>query len=109
MKQCLECKAEFEPKNPKGVFCSTKCRQKDYRRKINQIVKASRSKIFLEAQKEERANPFISAARGRDKSGVNEDENKHKLWKAGDPKENSMAFYLKYDCYTYIELENKLK
>lgn len=34
MKQCKECGNDFEPKNPKGVFCSTACRQKDYRKKI---------------------------------------------------------------------------
>lgn len=33
---------------------------------------------------------------------------KHPLWKDGDPKENSMAFYHKYDCYTYEEIESKL-
>ena len=26
MKNCLHCKKEFEPKNPKGKYCSTKCR-----------------------------------------------------------------------------------
>lgn len=34
---------------------------------------------------------------------------KHRLWKDGDPKEGSMAFFLKYDCYTYDELQNKQK
>ena len=34
-------------------------------------------------------------------------ETRHPLWKEGDPKENSMAFYMKYDCYNYSELENK--
>ena len=28
---------------------------------------------------------------------------KHPLYKEGDPKEGSMAFYMKYDCYTYEE------
>lgn len=35
------------------------------------------------------------------------DTTKHRLWKAGDPKENTGAFYMKYDCMTYQELENK--
>ena len=39
----------------------------------------------------------------------NKDTKKHKLWKEGDPKENSMAFYSKYDCANYAELEQKLK
>lgn len=34
MKQCKECGIDFEPKNPKGTFCSDACRQKDYRKKI---------------------------------------------------------------------------
>lgn len=34
---------------------------------------------------------------------------KHPLWKEGDPKENSMAFYMKYDCYNYSELKDKQK
>jgi hypothetical protein len=34
MKQCKECGKDFEPKNPKGIFCSTICKQKDYRKKI---------------------------------------------------------------------------
>jgi hypothetical protein len=33
---------------------------------------------------------------------------RHPLWKQGDPKENSGAFFLKYDCNNYSELE-KLK
>ena len=32
---------------------------------------------------------------------------KHSLWKEGDPKENSMAFFLKYDCHNYSELKSK--
>ena len=32
----------------------------------------------------------------------------HKLYKNGDPKENSAAFMMKYDCANYAELEKKL-
>lgn len=73
----------------------------------------------------DRDSPFTNAARGKDESGINEDEiknalnstetkkevkansnfGKHKLWKQGDPKENSMAFSLKYGCSNYTELE----
>lgn len=57
---------------------------------------------------------FINAARGRDESGINEDEliklNKtHPLYRKGDPKENTTSFFMKYDCYNYKELELKLK
>jgi hypothetical protein len=31
---------------------------------------------------------------------------KHKLWKEGDPPENTFSFYRKYDCMTYAELES---
>lgn len=34
MKQCMSCAIDFQPKNPKGIFCSAACRQKDYRIKI---------------------------------------------------------------------------
>jgi hypothetical protein len=34
MKKCLECPKEFEPINPKGLFCSAACRQKNYRKKV---------------------------------------------------------------------------
>ena len=34
MKKCKECGVEFEPKNPKGIFCSNKCKQIDYRNSI---------------------------------------------------------------------------
>lgn len=37
-----------------------------------------------------------------------ENTSKHPLWKENDPKEGSMGFYMKYDCYTYEELQ-KLK
>ena len=30
---------------------------------------------------------------------------KHPLWKQGDPKENSMAFIMKYNCNNYEELQ----
>jgi hypothetical protein len=34
MKVCKECKIEFEPDNSKAMFCSAKCRQKDYRKSV---------------------------------------------------------------------------
>jgi hypothetical protein len=43
MKKCIVCGNEFEPKNKKGVYCSQKCKQKDYRKQIAEIVKKGRS------------------------------------------------------------------
>jgi len=37
-KYCKECEAEFTPKNQKGTFCSAKCRQKDYRKRMSDFV-----------------------------------------------------------------------
>jgi len=33
----------------------------------------------------------------------------HKLWKEGDPKENSAAFFMKYGVENYTELQKQLK
>lgn len=42
MVNCKECKVDFEPKNKKGVFCSNKCRQKDYRKSMAKLAKMAR-------------------------------------------------------------------
>lgn len=42
MKICKECGKEFEPINKKGIFCSNKCRQKDYRKTVSKILKAAK-------------------------------------------------------------------
>ena len=76
---------------------------------------SSISKINIKPNTKEsyngRKNALENAARGRDASGINEDEvkreaeiNKHPLWEEGDPKENTMAFVMKYDCNNYDEL-----
>lgn len=33
MKKCIVCGTDFEPKNPKGKYCSDKCKMKDARTK----------------------------------------------------------------------------
>lgn len=43
MKICLICGKEFEPKNPKGRFCSAKCRQKDYRNGVKKQLEVYRA------------------------------------------------------------------
>jgi len=58
-------KPEPEKRNPKG-------RPKGSKNKIN----LEKYKRELELEKENRSNPLISAARGRDSIGVNLDENK---------------------------------
>lgn len=37
-KNCLVCQTEFIPKNPKGKFCSTKCRMKNMRAKETEVI-----------------------------------------------------------------------
>ncbi|MES1222433.1 MAG: hypothetical protein ABUT20_43465, partial [Bacteroidota bacterium] len=43
MKKCKECGKEFTPLNPKGLFCSLSCRQKDYRKNIKAELQKLRS------------------------------------------------------------------
>ncbi len=49
MKKCVECGEDFTPDNNKGKFCSPSCRQKDYRKRINEMLKIARG----EASKKE--------------------------------------------------------
>jgi len=37
------------------------------------------------------------------------ENNAHKLWREGDPKENSAAFFMKYGAENYTELQKQLK
>lgn len=37
-KNCLVCQTEFIPKNPKGKFCSAKCRMKNMRAKETEVI-----------------------------------------------------------------------
>ena len=39
MKVCKECGGEFEPGNTKAIFCSPKCKQKDYRKSVAEKIK----------------------------------------------------------------------
>lgn len=45
MKKCKECGKDFEPKNPKGIFCSLSCRQKDYRKNKNKEFEGYRTAV----------------------------------------------------------------
>jgi hypothetical protein len=48
MKKCLFCGKDFEPKNPKGKFCSDKCKMKEARAKIKELkfAKIKRDQII---------------------------------------------------------------
>jgi endogenous inhibitor of DNA gyrase (YacG/DUF329 family) len=63
MKKCKVCQTEFEPENAKGVFCSAKCRQKDYRRSVSEKLKA-----FKNVQ--EGQNKAILAPETKNEAGV---------------------------------------
>jgi hypothetical protein len=39
MKKCIVCGIKFEPKNPKGVYCSNACKMKDRRAKAKELKK----------------------------------------------------------------------
>ena len=38
MKQCIICKKDFNPATKKQRFCSNSCRQKNYRKEINEMI-----------------------------------------------------------------------
>lgn len=72
MNKCLFCEKlieVIEKKKPKK-YCTPKCRLNDFyrRRKLDRLQE---KKLF---EIEQRSNPLINAARGRDKNGVNNDE-----------------------------------
>lgn len=85
MKKCKYCSKEFEPINPKGVFCGNNCRVYFNRRKKKM------GKLKDEKKQEQKSEAAKNA--------------KHKLWKEGDPEENTNAFFLRKGCSTYAELE----
>lgn len=66
-KYCKECEAEFTPKNQKGTFCSAKCRQKDYRKRMSDFIKIVRGlKIdLLDGLTEEAKSEIASVQIGK--------------------------------------------
>jgi len=38
MKECIICKKDFNPATKKQRFCSNSCRQKNYRKEINEMI-----------------------------------------------------------------------
>jgi hypothetical protein len=86
MDKCLNCGAEIESergRRPKQ-FCANKgkCRNEHWRKGRKEIkttksdlqLENERLKKELELERQNRSNPFINAARGRDENGVNNDE-----------------------------------
>lgn len=49
----------------------------------------------------------LNSTETKKESKVDSSFGKHKLWKEGDPKENSLGFSMKYECNNYDELEIK--
>lgn len=129
MDKCLECGSELTQTvgKRKKMYCGDTCRVKYFLKKKNEgrvykkrgrkpkpettvgVLKQAienMGKVPVSVPSKEydnRTNPLINAARGRDASGINEDEIKPK----NDPKEGSAAFMMKYGVSTYEELKNK--
>jgi len=97
-RKCLRksCEVLFEPNKPKQLFCSAKCRVYHSRDKKKEIPELENLIPKGEIKKQVEYKPSI------------EQKLNHNLWKYGDPKENSGAFFLKYNCMNYEEL-SKLK
>ena len=89
LENCKYCNDKLVNGTTRREFCSEKCRVYWNRENVVAVTKKRTDK--------------------KKKSSAASTEGKHKLWKDGDPKEGSMAFYLKYDCYNYSALENKEK
>jgi len=120
MKNCLQCQKELthvEGRKQKS-FCNVNCRNKYFYAQRSKLIKEAQIKVAENNKPENKAK--IEAERNtahnlgeKHKHALpvppEDCTEKHPLWKEGDPKEGSMAFYLKYECYTYLELENKLK
>jgi endogenous inhibitor of DNA gyrase (YacG/DUF329 family) len=47
MKRCIVCLTEFTPKNSKGNFCTKKCKQVDYRRRIAKLLMSVKENTVL--------------------------------------------------------------
>jgi hypothetical protein len=75
-------------------------REKAYEKQIDEVLAKPE---FKKLQTETLKNLILTGQAELPKS------TKHPLWKENDPKEGSGAFYLKYDCGSYSELENKVK
>lgn len=94
---CLYCGEKMESKTAKKKFCSDLHRvywnrERAYKKHIDEVLGTPEFKKLI-----------ITGQPELPKS------TKHPLWKENDPKEGSMAFFLKYGCNNYSELENKAK
>jgi hypothetical protein len=119
-RKCLfkKCGVEFTPSKNKQVYCSTKCRTYAYRESLNKIEKVDLVEKFKihdlgdGVTVKEKATNVLGGGNTfkNSKAGLLIPKpDKHPLWKQGDPKEGSMAFYKKYGVATYEELEKKQK
>jgi len=95
--KCLYCEKPMEAVYRNKKFCSTKCRV--YWGRENAKSKTTVS-VINDAVK-------IIGKEAIPVAAVSSKKEQHELFKEGDPRQNTMAFYLKYDCYTYEELKNK--
>lgn len=107
---CTECNKEIPQTVGKRakIFCNSTCRsnhwQKEKRKQNSAGVKEEKPVPSTDQgikQKSTEKNILL------DTKSIPVIEEKHRLWKEGDPKENSAAFMMKYDCVNYSELEKK--
>ena len=86
-RKCLRksCEVQFEPNKPKQLFCSAKCRVYHSRDK---------NKAALELKLKSTIPPITA---------------KKVVPKLGDPRENTAAFFLKFGCMNYEELNKGKK
>ncbi len=82
MKICSYCKNEFEPKKPKAIYCSTKCRTYAHRDKKKD---ENPYKMYADGLHPavKQIKDFVETELKKEKKGV-------------EPKEGSLAWYLKH-------------
>lgn len=115
---CLNCNLELKdtPKKRPKIFCNSSCRSNYWQRIHRMQSKGMYAEDILKSMTfaKKRGAESDSAKKVKlDKEIVikdiprKEESLKNELWKEGDPKENSIAFFKKYDCMNYLELKNK--
>lgn len=72
MKQCIQCGGSFEPKNPKGKFCSDACKQKHYRnrKEVERSTKKFSAEEPVVPKKQKEIGRFVSKVIKVDKFGA---------------------------------------
>lgn len=101
--QCKECGKVLEQikGKRKREFCGSTCRSNFWQKLKRKIAANNEPEVKARILKTRATKPTTPIT----KNPLTPDDTTPPP--KGDPKEGSMAFFMKYDCYTYEELKNK--